>query len=39
MKKEQTYKNNRKEQKDKKPKEKKYALTKEALNGISKELI
>jgi hypothetical protein len=39
MKKEETYKNNKKEEKDKKPKEKKYASTKEALKGISEELI
>jgi predicted small secreted protein len=38
-KKEKTYKNNKKEEKDTKPEEKKYVSTKEALKGISKELI
>jgi hypothetical protein len=36
---EETYKNNKKAEKDKKPKENKYASTKEALKGISGELI
>jgi hypothetical protein len=38
-KKEETYKNNEKEEKDTKPKEKRYASTKEGLKGISKDLI
>jgi hypothetical protein len=36
---EETYKKNNKEEEDKKPKGKKYASTKEALKGISEELI
>jgi hypothetical protein len=39
MKMEETYKNNNKHIKDKQPKGKKYASTKEALKGISEELI
>jgi hypothetical protein len=38
-KKEETYKTNKQEEKQKKHKEKKYASTKEAIKGISEELI